>query len=169
MILAKICMGISNKDIACSVKISDERQYCSLYHNHYQELINDGYTTDTINLLFRCIRCKKHQPDNCYVNNLKTCNECINYKKNKINNDEKCYTCEINKTIKINKGIHKGENNKKYCELHIINMNYDNLVLAGKNLCKGYRKTCISIVDTNNIYCKDCNNKKTEINLLGDK
>ena len=40
MAFTKICIGISSKDVVCSVKIPDEREYCSVYHEHYQELIN---------------------------------------------------------------------------------------------------------------------------------
>jgi hypothetical protein len=165
MAFTKICIGISSKDVVCSVKIPDEREYCSVYHEHYQELINKGHTKDAINLLPRCIRCKKHQPNTCYKDNYKTCENCINYRKSRTKIDEKCYTCETNNAIRINNGIHKGKNNKKYCELHIMNMKYDNLVLDGNNLCEGYRKTCISIVDTNELYCEECNNKKIEVNL----
>jgi len=78
MAFTKICIGISSKDVVCSVKIPDEREYCSVYHEHYQELINKGHTKDAINLLPRCIRCKKHQPNTCYKDNYKTCENCRN-------------------------------------------------------------------------------------------
>ena len=48
MAYTKICAGISGKNVACSIKITDNRQYCGVYHEHYQELINTGHTKETI-------------------------------------------------------------------------------------------------------------------------
>jgi hypothetical protein len=53
MTYTKICIGISGKDVSCSIKIPDDRQYCAVYHEHYQALINNGYTKETIELLNR--------------------------------------------------------------------------------------------------------------------
>ena len=164
MTYTKICIGISGKDVSCSIKIPDDRQYCAVYHEHYQALINNGYTKETIELLNRCVRCKKHLPNVFFTDNYLMCNLCRNLVHKKRSNIEKCYICETNKVERINCGKYIGKNTKKYCALHLLNMNYDDLIFEGKNVCKGYRKICLTIIDSAKKYCADCYTKSSNKN-----
>jgi hypothetical protein len=164
MAYTKICIGISGNDVACSIKIPDNRQYCAVYHEHYQELINTGHTKETIELLDRCVRCKKHLPDVFFTDKYSMCNLCRDLAHKKRSATEKCYICETNKVSRINCGKYIGKNAKKYCASHLLSMNHDDLIFEGKNVCEGHRKVCLTVIEPDKKYCADCDTNSNDKN-----
>jgi len=152
----KLCAAITDKDDACSVKIPDNRQYCSVYHEQYQEYINSGYTKE---LLDRCVKCKKYLIDEFFSDTNTICNTCndLTHKKKIVN--DKCYICETNKVARINCGKYIGKDKKKYCALHLTHMTRADLIFEGKNVCKGHRRIRATVIEADKNYCTECDTK----------